>query len=207
MNRRARFTTAVLPPVPPALIPTILLAVLVAGLLSGCKAVPVGIEAHLTFDDLVGVVLYEGDTVELDGVVMTVLPTVAPEGKAVTGGQVQANTAANAGGSGLELVITNACVGFDFGGRVIGFMMNVADLGAWVNLAIHEELRTQVDLNGLAIPGVMITTTPIAREAFDMTIAGEIEPSVYPLAKESGAHNLVIGGNSVYIDDLISVVE
>jgi len=195
MNPRTRFVTVVVA------------AAVVALMFVSCKVTPEGISATLAFDEMGGATYFEGETVDLDGVIVTVLPTQDLSGEAHRGGNAIVLDSNLAGGSGYELELNDACIGLNFGGRVIGIELRVGDNGDWVNLGVNGTLRTQPDLPGVSVAGVMITAVPNGSDAFNLTIAGEIIPTMYTIGGASGEFNLVIGGSYVHIDDVVSVAE
>jgi hypothetical protein len=163
------------------------------------------IAANITFNALAPNTFVVGNTFILQGVKMTVLPYKAPGSPPYFGGTVTSQATNNAGGTGIELQINNANVGFDFCGTVGSVTLRFCYQGGRCCLQINNAYRNIPFFTAyLPPPGVAVTVGGVCAGALSAT--GTINTVPFAPIPTLGNYTFVIGGQELYIDDVISAL-
>jgi hypothetical protein len=185
---------------------TIIVALVMVSL-AGCPPEPGPVETNLTFDDLtVGMTYNVGESIEIGGVGITVLPFVWTDTTVYSGGTLTVANTAYAVGGGLELWANNVNVGFDFRGTIGQIELNYADEGGNTNIEVNGQFYNQADLYGVNLAGVTENYSAITGNAVRLTIQGELIPTAFSVGGD-GEFNLIIGGQEFAIDNVESTVD
>ena len=160
-----------------------------------CPPLP---EECVDFEDLaLNAEFFYGDVFVDSGVTMIVEEFYYLPSGSTTGGVVRVEGAEDAGGSGLDVMVSNVNVEFDFGGPVGGLTLVWGEYGGNINLMVNGDLRNVedfIELDGLDVGGAKVDVV----ENGDGTGALEVDGLL---------STFVIGGQELWIDDVCPWVE
>ncbi len=164
----------------------------------GCEPGPGECEDPATdFDDLtLGNTYYVSDVFYTGIVEVFTAPFNLIDGSVSSAGETAVEDGGNAGGSGLEMRLSEINLDFNFGGPVNGLKIRFGEYGGNVNLIINGVLQNVDDfamLNGMNVGGVDVHVF----NGFGNDMGGiELCPA------DSAINMFVLGGQELWIDDI-----
>jgi hypothetical protein len=179
-------------------------------LLAGCPPEPEaepGIATAIDFDTLTVGSHSVGDTFNLNGVRIVVLPFVALDSTLVTDGTLSVTTDGYASGTFVEIFCANVNVGFDFGGPITGLSFQYGEMGGSFNIEVNGTLKNQDNPFPLTLPDITDSDTFIYGYAYRKDLSGAMVPTPFSRAPGYGEFNLIVGGQELAIDNVVSTVD
>ena len=139
---------------------------------------PPGSQPCVNFDDLrVGTSYALGDSFVSGLVPIDVVTFFFSNGQASASGSATVSNSTQAGGSGLEMFVSNVSLEFDFGGPVDGVTALFADQGGNTNLRVNGELANVSDLSmldGISLGGVLVSVKMNTAEQGELMLRGPV---------------------------------
>jgi len=108
-----------------------------------------------------------------------------------------------AGGQGLDVNLNNVCLGFDVGDDVDSVSLKFGEYGGNINVQTNDDFVNQADFYGMVLPGISLTITDLGSSMGSIAAEGAMSRSPFALDAVAGDFNFVIGGQELWIDDII----
>lgn len=173
-------------------------------LLFGCPWLCGPDSVTIDFGTLTNGTMYSvGDSITIGDATVKVLPFQWTGGTVTNGGTLMVDDMLKAGGSGLDVNLNNVCLGFSFGRTVDSVSLKFGEYGGNINAQTNDDFVNQDNFFGMVLPGIALTINDFGSSKGSIVATGSMPPSSFALEPGAGEFNFVIGGQELWIDDIV----